>query len=112
VVPYYFLSFKNKIKWGTTLLHRKCGEKLYQKVAMNHYSLHKGIGRHNHIIASCELIVIVLHMEVIIVKRRNYPFSVSLVDDGQVSSFLFFLFFLEVIQLQINDQYPYAHVFR
>jgi hypothetical protein len=32
------LSFKNKIKWGTTLLHRKSGEKLYQKVAMNHYS--------------------------------------------------------------------------
>jgi hypothetical protein len=29
VVPYYFLGFKNKIKWGTTLPHKQGGEKLY-----------------------------------------------------------------------------------
>jgi hypothetical protein len=38
VVPYNFLSFKNKIRWGTTLSHKQGGEKLYKKVAMNHYS--------------------------------------------------------------------------
>jgi hypothetical protein len=29
VVPYYFLGFKNKIRWGTTLSHKQGGEKLY-----------------------------------------------------------------------------------
>jgi hypothetical protein len=34
-------------------------------------------------------------MEVIIVKRRNHPFSVSLVDDGTSFLFLFSVFFLK-----------------
>jgi hypothetical protein len=25
----FFLFFKNKLRWGTTLLHRQGGEKLY-----------------------------------------------------------------------------------
>lgn len=43
--------------------------------------LYTGIGRHNPVIASCVLIVIVLYMEVIFVKGRGYPFSASSVDD-------------------------------
>jgi hypothetical protein len=32
------LSFKNKIRWRTTLPDKKGGEKLYKNVAINHYS--------------------------------------------------------------------------
>jgi hypothetical protein len=52
---YYFLSFKNKIIWGTTLPHKKCGEKLYKKVAMNHYSIYISINSLNSFVSSKSL---------------------------------------------------------
>jgi hypothetical protein len=37
VVSYYFLSFKNKIKWGATLPYKQGDKKLYKMVAINHF---------------------------------------------------------------------------
>jgi len=34
----FFLFFKNKLKYGTTLPHRQDGEKLYLWVVFDHYS--------------------------------------------------------------------------